>query len=77
MPHHDDEKLQAEGKMDEVKGRAREAWGGVTGDTGDEVQGKAEQLGGKIKQGVGDAMDNLEGGHDHSHDHDHNHGHNH
>jgi uncharacterized protein YjbJ (UPF0337 family) len=73
MPHHDDEKLQAEGKMDEVKGRAREAWGGVTGDTGDEVQGKAEQLGGKIKQGVGDAMDNLEGDHSHDHNHDHNH----
>lgn len=53
---------KAQGTMDELKGKAQEAMGKVTGDEEQEAKGKGTQAGGEIRQGVGnvqDAADNL------------------
>jgi uncharacterized protein YjbJ (UPF0337 family) len=47
---------QAEGLGKEIKGRVRNAAGGLTGDTSEQVKGKAEELGGKIQRGMGRAQ---------------------
>lgn len=39
-----------EGKIDELKGRARQAAGAITGDTSAKVKGQGEEIVGKIKQ---------------------------
>ena len=44
---------QVEGSLDELKGKAKNTKGAVTGDTGDQIEGKAQELGGKIKKGFG------------------------
>jgi len=43
----------AEGKMDNLKGKAKDAWGGATGDTSKQVEGKFDQLKGKAKDTLG------------------------
>jgi uncharacterized protein YjbJ (UPF0337 family) len=50
---------QAEGTLDKMKGKAQEAWGAVTGDTGDRVKGQGNQLKGEAKQQVGKARQNV------------------
>lgn len=42
-----------EGKADNLKGRAKDAWGGLTGDTSTQAEGKFDQLKGKVKDSVG------------------------
>lgn len=43
----------AEGKADNLKGKAKDAWGGATGDTSKQVEGKFDQLKGKAKDTLG------------------------
>jgi uncharacterized protein YjbJ (UPF0337 family) len=45
--------MKTEGKVDQVKGKARELTGKVTGKKGTEYKGKGEQLKGKVKDKVG------------------------
>lgn len=45
---------RSQGKADEFKGRAREAYGDLTGNEDQKAQGQAEQAQGKGKQVVGD-----------------------
>ena len=42
-----------EGKADNLKGKAKDAWGGATGDTSKQVEGKFDQLKGKAKDTLG------------------------
>ena len=60
MSHHDDERLQGEGAVDEMKGKAKEAWGDLTDDKSTQAEGKVDQAVGKTKRAVGDAMDKVE-----------------
>jgi uncharacterized protein YjbJ (UPF0337 family) len=45
---------RAEGKVDEVKGKAKEAFGRTTGDASTEGEGAVDQIAGKGKQVKGD-----------------------
>lgn len=45
----------AEGKADKLKGKAKDAWGGLTGDTSKQVEGKFDQLKGNVKDRLGQA----------------------
>jgi len=47
-------KNQAEGFGDQVKGRVRNAVGGITGDSSEQLKGKAEDLKGKAKRKIGE-----------------------
>ena len=42
-----------EGKTDKLKGKAKDAWGGATGDTSKQVEGKFDQAKGKAKDTLG------------------------
>ncbi|HUP64865.1 MAG TPA: CsbD family protein [Thermoanaerobaculia bacterium] len=44
---------QAEGKLDQVKGAAKEGFGALTGDRSTEAEGKAERAKGKIQEEYG------------------------
>lgn len=46
---------------DEVKGRAKEAAGALTGDTDLKNEGRADQAAGKAQKAVGDAADSVKG----------------
>lgn len=52
--------LKSDGKWDQVKGRIREAWGGLTDDDLDRTEGKWEQVVGAIKEKTGEAADAVE-----------------
>ena len=45
--------MKTEGKIDQVKGKARELTGKATGKKSTEYKGKGEQLKGKVKDKVG------------------------
>jgi uncharacterized protein YjbJ (UPF0337 family) len=60
MTEHTDERLQFEGKWDQLRGRVKEAWGALTDDDLDRTQGKWDQLVGAIKEKTGDSMDDIE-----------------
>jgi uncharacterized protein YjbJ (UPF0337 family) len=60
MTEHTDERLQFEGKWDQLRGRVKEAWGALTDDDLDRTQGKWDQLVGTIKEKTGDSMDDIE-----------------
>ncbi len=47
-------------KLDDAKGRAKEAAGVVTGDEDLEREGKLDQMGAKIKEELGDAREKVE-----------------
>jgi uncharacterized protein YjbJ (UPF0337 family) len=54
------------GKKDQVKGKAKQAWGDVTDDqalhdegTADEASGKVQEGFGKARRKVGDALDDI------------------
>jgi uncharacterized protein YjbJ (UPF0337 family) len=51
-----------EGKIDEMKGRAKKAVGDLTDDDKLRDEGKADQAGGKAKQKIEQAKDKLEEG---------------
>lgn len=48
-------------KFEQLKGKAKEAAGKVTGDKHTEAEGKAENLGGKVKEAVNDLKDSAQG----------------
>jgi uncharacterized protein YjbJ (UPF0337 family) len=50
-----DRKQRAEGKADEVKGRAKRAAGAATGDRSTEAKGAGDEIKGKAKNAVGKA----------------------
>ena len=47
-------KNQGKGVTDEVKGRVRNAVGGITGDSSEQLKGKAEELKGKAQRKIGE-----------------------
>jgi len=49
-----------EGKTDNLKGKAKDAWGGATGDTSKQVEGKFDQLKGKAKDTLGKGERDLD-----------------
>ena len=49
-----------EGKTDNLKGKAKDAWGGATGDTSKQVEGKFDQLKGKAKDTLGKAERDID-----------------
>lgn len=51
--------LNREGKADELKGRAKEAAGAITGDGDLKREGQADQTEGKMKQAAHDAKEAL------------------
>jgi uncharacterized protein YjbJ (UPF0337 family) len=46
-------------KIDQAKGRAKEAAGDLTDDKDLQREGKADRVGGEIKEKVGDAVDKV------------------
>jgi uncharacterized protein YjbJ (UPF0337 family) len=53
-------KMRVEGKWDQMKGRAREAWGAVTDDDWDRTEGKYDRIVGTIKEKTGEQADAIE-----------------
>ena len=49
-----------DGKVDDLKGRAKEAAGDLTNNDDLKREGKVDQAAGKVKQKVGDAKDWVE-----------------
>jgi uncharacterized protein YjbJ (UPF0337 family) len=52
----------AEGKADELKGRAKQAAGDLTDDDDLKSEGKMDEKGGKVKQAAEHAKDKIEEG---------------
>ncbi len=48
-----------DGKLDEAKGRVKEAAGDLTGDSGLKNEGKVDRATGTVKDKVGDAADKV------------------
>jgi uncharacterized protein YjbJ (UPF0337 family) len=46
-------------KMDQAKGRVKEAAGNISGDKDLEREGKVERTAGEVKEKVGDAIDTV------------------
>lgn len=53
------EKEQVTGKVDEVKGKAKQAAAGVTGNAGLHNEGVVDEGKGKVKQAYGDVKDAI------------------
>jgi uncharacterized protein YjbJ (UPF0337 family) len=53
------DKDRIEGAAREAKGKVKETFGKVTGDTKTEAEGKAEKVAGKVQNAVGGAKDAL------------------
>ena len=51
---------RAEGTVDELKGKGKQAWGDVTGDDQTKAEGKVDEAKGNIKQAWGDIKDKAE-----------------
>ena len=54
------ERMQIEGKWDQLKGKVKEAWGVLTDDDFDRAQGKVDRLVGTIKEKTGESTDKIE-----------------
>ena len=54
----DDDKVK--GMAEEAKGRAKQAWGGATGDDSTQAEGKVDELKGKARQKVADVKEALD-----------------
>ncbi len=48
-----------EGKIDNLKGKAKDAWGGATGDLSKQAEGKFDQVKGNVKDRLGEAERNV------------------
>lgn len=55
------EKEQVTGKVDELKGKAKQAVAGVTGNTNLQNEGVVDEGKGKVKQAYGDLKDTIKG----------------
>ena len=51
---------QIKGLGNEFKGKARNAIGGLTGDTSEQIKGKAEELKGKVQRKIGEAQSDAD-----------------
>ncbi|MGH2697040.1 MAG: CsbD family protein [Actinomycetota bacterium] len=60
MTDFKDERLQFEGKWDQMRGRVKEAWGALSDDDLDRTEGKWDQVVGTIKEKTGESMDAIE-----------------
>ncbi len=49
------------GKMDQAKGRVKEAAGALTNDKKMKREGKVDQAAGKVKEGAGKIIDKVKG----------------
>ena len=56
----DDTRQRLKGMGEQIKGKAREIGGAITGDTSEEVRGKYDQAKGKTRTSVANAVDDLE-----------------
>ena len=52
---------QAEGKWEQIKGRAKKAWGSLTDDDFKKAEGSVEKLYGVIQEKVGDTREAIRG----------------
>lgn len=50
---------KADGKLDRLKGKAKEAWADLTGNESLKAEGQAEQAKGSVKEGVADARKSV------------------
>jgi uncharacterized protein YjbJ (UPF0337 family) len=50
---------EGDGKLDEAKGRVKEAAGDLTGDSGLKNEGRVDRAAGTVKEKVGDAADKV------------------
>lgn len=50
----------AEGKAKDLKGRLKDAAGGLTGDSSLQAEGKIDRLKGKVQDAVGEAQRNID-----------------
>jgi uncharacterized protein YjbJ (UPF0337 family) len=55
-----DDRLQFEGKWDQMRGRVKEAWGVLSDDELDRTEGKWDRLVGTIKERTGEGVDAIE-----------------
>lgn len=60
----------AEGKMKDIKGRVKDAAGGLTGDAGLQAEGKMDRVKGKVQDTVGKAEREIDRALDRSRTHD-------
>ena len=51
---------QIKGLGNEFKGKARNAIGGLTGDTSEQIKGKAEELKGKVQRKIGERQSDVD-----------------
>ena len=51
---------QTEGKIDNLKGRAKDAWGSATGNKSLEAEGKMDRVKGRIQDEVGKVQRDLD-----------------
>lgn len=51
---------RAEGTIDELKGKGKQAWGDVTGDDRTKGEGMLDEAKGKVQQGIGDLKDKAD-----------------
>ena len=56
----DSDRLEAEGKWDQARGRVKEAWGVLSDDDLDRTEGKKDRLIGVIKEKTGESVDTIE-----------------
>ena len=47
--------------VDQVKGKVKDAWGSLTGDSSTEAEGKLDQVKGKAREGMADLKDKVNG----------------
>jgi uncharacterized protein YjbJ (UPF0337 family) len=50
-----------EAMVDDVKGKGKDAWGSLTGDSSTEAEGKMDQLKGKAKETIANVKDAVDG----------------
>jgi uncharacterized protein YjbJ (UPF0337 family) len=53
---------EAKGLGHELKGKARNAVGGLTGDSSEQIKGKGEELRGKAQRKIGEAENDADDG---------------
>jgi uncharacterized protein YjbJ (UPF0337 family) len=56
----DSDRLEMEGKWDQMRGRVKEAWGALSDDDLDRTEGKRDRLVGVIKEKTGESADSIE-----------------
>lgn len=52
--------MEAKGMGNQLKGKAREVWGRLTGSETDVARGKTEQVGGKVQEHLGRAANEID-----------------